>query len=121
MQQSLKLLPSKLISPTKQIILYLGLVGGVFFSDAITQFQISSDIDISTLFSVASFGRMTLCALVAIVIMPNVYEKLVASTGGSPFGNEGGPFFIQFCIFFQNGVFWSLILGAIGKTFSLKP
>ena len=121
MPQSLKSLPGKLISPTEQIILYLGLVGGVFFSDAIMQFQISNGIDISMLFSRASFGRMILCALVAIVIMPNVYEKLVASAGGSSFGNKGGPFFIQFCIFFQNGVFWSLILGAIGKSFSLKP
>ena len=115
MRQKLIDLPSKLISPFKQIILYFALVFGVFFSDILMQFRIDNKVDIFQLFAPSQLGRLIICSLIAIAIMPSVYQKLVASTTGSRFDNTGEPFIIQFCIFFQNGVFWSYIFSSAGK------
>ena len=50
MLESICHLPGKLISPTKQIVLYFGVVFGVFFSDILMQFRINSHVDIFQLY-----------------------------------------------------------------------
>jgi len=44
------------------------------------------------------------------VIIPVVFEKLSV--------RPDAPFIVRFGLFVQNGVFWQVIIGSIGKTFA---
>lgn len=95
-----------ILSAAKQIILYLGLVIGIFFSDVVLKFSAvdGNTFELETLFSTASLGKMTISFVLALIIMPQVYEKLTV--------NPNSPFFCQFGLFVQNGVFWSVTINA---------
>lgn len=95
-----------LLSSIKQVVLYLGLVIGIFFSDAVVKFGATNGttLDPETLFTLASLGRMGISFILALVIMPQVYEKLTVS--------PNSPFICQFGLFVQNGVFWSVTINA---------
>jgi hypothetical protein len=93
---------AKVLMPAwKQFALYLGTGIGVLFSSSIIQFQAGRvgalNITIAT---------VLLAALIALVIMPNIYEKAV---------KHEAPFIVQLGLFVQQGVFWSVLLSAIGK------
>jgi hypothetical protein len=52
-------------------------------------------------------GEIILSAVIALVIIPLVYEKLNL--------NPGAPFIVQFGLFVQNGVFWHVLIDSIGS------
>jgi hypothetical protein len=88
------------VPPSKQILLYTGAFIGVLLSSALNQFVSGSPVQIKI--TVITF---VFSAFIALVIIPNVYEKL----------NPESPFIVQFGLFVQNGVFWNLILNTVAK------
>lgn len=97
-QKSVKLIPL-----WKQIILYLGTVAGVLFSPAIIRFQSGKP----EAFNI-TITAVILSAIIALVVMPNVYEKGV---------KPDAPFVVQLGLFVQQGVFWSVLLTSMGSVF----
>ncbi|EFH88936.1 hypothetical protein [Ktedonobacter racemifer] len=85
----------------KQLLLYLGTIIGVLFSSSIMQFQTNQDIQLHI-----TLPAIVLSAIIAIVILPGIYEKVI---------NPISPFIVQFGLFVQQGVFWSVLLTAVGK------
>jgi hypothetical protein len=90
------------MSPISQVFLYVGILIGVVFSNAVTQFSGGTEpkITINVVTAVIS-------AIVALVVVPYVYQKLTL--------DPKSPFIVQFGFFVQHGIFWQVIMGAIGK------
>jgi hypothetical protein len=89
------------LSILRQVLMYLGAFIGVLLSSAIMQFrsgQVSPTINLT---------EVIISAVVALVIIPVVYEKLNL--------NPHAPFIVQFAIFVQNGVFWHVLIDSIGS------
>ncbi len=86
----------------KQITLYLGTVVGILFSPAITAFQAAKLGALSI-----TISAVIVSLIIAFLLMPTIFEKGVKSDS---------PFIVQFGLFVQHGVFWSVLLAAIGKT-----
>lgn len=90
----------------EQLTLYLGTVIGVAFSSAVTEFQngkaTNSTISILTIVS---------SAIIALVIIPIIFEKLHV--------DPDAPFLVRFGLFVQQGVFWQVLFGSIGKALAL--
>jgi hypothetical protein len=89
------------LSILRQVLMYFGAFVGVLLSSAIMQFrsgQIGPTISIT---------EVIVSAVVALVIIPVVYEKLNL--------NPDAPFIVQFAIFVQNGVFWHVLIDSIGS------
>jgi len=84
-----------------QLLMYLGTFLGIVFSTAISQFR-SGNIQLSL-----PIGEIILSAVIAVVIIPLVYEKLML--------NPKAPLIVQFGIFVQNGVFWHVLIDSIGS------
>lgn len=95
-----------ILSFFKQFILYLGLVIGIFFSDAVMKFSATdgTTFDFGAIFTPPSLSRMGISFILALVIMPQIYERLTVS--------PNSPFICQFGLFVQNGVFWSVTINA---------
>lgn len=89
----------------KQLLLYLGTIIGVLFSSSIMQFQTNQDIQLHI-----TLPAVILSAIIAIVILPGIYEKAI---------NPTSPFIVQLGLFVQQGVFWSVLLTAIGKAIGI--
>jgi hypothetical protein len=87
----------------EQVLMYVGVVTGVIFSSAVTQFQlgkaVSFNLTLTTIF---------VSAIIALVIIPVVFERLSVK--------PDGPFLVRFGLFVQHGVFWQVLFGFIGKT-----
>jgi hypothetical protein len=85
----------------EQLVMYGGTVIGVIFSSYVLQFVPNSE-------GVIQFSLTTLLisAVIALAIMPIIYEKAV---------KRNAPFLAQLGFFVQHGVFWSLLLEAISK------
>ena len=81
--------------------MYLGTFLGIVFSTAICQFR-SGDIQLTI-----PIGEIILSAVIAVVIIPLVYEKLML--------NPRAPLIVQFGIFVQNGVFWHVLIDSVGS------
>lgn len=92
-----------LIPLWKQLIFYLGTCAGVLLSSSIMQLQ-TGKIASTNL----TVWAAILSAIIALVIMPHVYEKAV---------KPDAPFIVQLGLFVQEGVFWSVLLTSIGKAF----
>jgi hypothetical protein len=89
------------LSVTRQLLMYLGTFIGVLLSTAVTHFRTgSTDLTITV-------GEVLVSAVIALVIIPLVYEKLNL--------NPGAPFIVQFGLFVQNGVFWHVLIDSIGS------
>jgi hypothetical protein len=88
------------LSPIRQVVMYMGVFIGVFFSAAVDQFRRGEPVTIEL-----TIGKLIMSAFVALIVIPLVYGKL----GLSP----GRPFLVQFALFFQNGVFFNVILNTI--------
>jgi len=84
-----------------QLLMYLGTFLGIVFSTAICQFRSGS---VHLEFPV---GEIILSAVIAVVIIPLVYEKLML--------NPRAPLIVQFGIFVQNGVFWHVLIDSVGS------
>jgi hypothetical protein len=82
------------MSAFEQLTLYLGIMLGVWSSAWLRETKISPPIGIT--------------ALISLIIMPTVYEKLRV--------DPNTPFLIRFSLFVQHGVFWDVLLGTISKT-----
>jgi hypothetical protein len=87
----------------KQLTFYLGTIVGVLASSSIMQFQAGKVAMISL-----TVTAVILSAIIALVIMPHIYEKAV---------KPDAPFIVQFGLFVQEGVFWAVVLTSIGKAF----
>jgi cytochrome c oxidase assembly factor CtaG len=84
-----------------QLLMYLGTFLGIVFSTAISQFR-SGSVHVEL-----PIGEIILSAVIAVVIIPLVYEKLML--------NPRAPLIVQFGIFVQNGVFWHVLIDSIGS------
>jgi len=89
------------ISLPHQLLMYVGTFLGIVFSTAICQFRSGS---MTLEFPI---GEIMLSAVIAVVIIPLVYEKLML--------NPRAPLIVQFGIFVQNGVFWHMLIDSIGS------
>ena len=87
----------------EQGLLYAGVIIGVLFSSTIAQFQ-KGMVALPTL----GLGTVLVAAVVALIIIPVVFDKLKVS--------PGAPLIMRFGLFVQHGAFWHIILTAIGKT-----
>jgi hypothetical protein len=89
------------LSVTRQLLMYLGTFIGVLLSTAVTHFR-TGNIDLTI-----TVGEVLVSAVIALVIIPLVYEKLNL--------NPKAPFIVQFGLFVQNGVFWHVLIDSIGS------
>jgi len=89
------------ISVTHQLVMYIGTFSGVLLSTAVTHFRSG------TLELTITMGEVALSAVIALVIIPLVYEKLML--------NPRAPLIVQFGLFVQNGVFWHVLIDSIGS------
>jgi hypothetical protein len=89
------------LSVTRQLLMYLGTFLGVLVSTAVTHFR-SGNVNVTI-----TFGEVLVSGVIALVIIPLVYEKLML--------NLKAPFIVQFGLFVQNGVFWHVLIDSIGS------
>jgi hypothetical protein len=89
------------LSVTRQLLMYLGTFIGVLLSTAVAHFR-TGNVDLTI-----TVGEVAVSAVIALVIIPLVYEKLNL--------NPGAPFIVQFGLFVQNGVFWHVLIDSIGS------
>jgi hypothetical protein len=83
-----------------QVLMYVGTFIGVLLSTAVTHFQSGNTLTFT-------LGEVVISAVIALVIIPVVYEKLNL--------NPEAPFIVQFGLFVQNGVFWHVLIDSIGS------
>jgi hypothetical protein len=88
------------LSVTRQLLMYLGTFLGVLLSTAVAHFR-SGNFDVTI-----TLGEVVISAVIALVIIPLVYKKLML--------NPKAPFIVQFGLFVQNGVFWHVLIDSIG-------
>jgi hypothetical protein len=84
-----------------QVLMYLGTFLGVLLSTAVAHFR-SGNVNITI-----TLGEVIASAIIALAIIPLVYEKLSL--------NPKAPFIVQFGLFVQNGVFWHVLIDSIGS------
>jgi hypothetical protein len=82
------------ISMAEQLLMYCGVLGGVYFSGMIRGQDFRP--------------TLLLAAVMALMIIPIAFEKLSI--------NPRAPLIVRFGLFVQNGVFWDVLLQAIGNT-----
>jgi hypothetical protein len=92
---------SPMLSLPHQLLMYIGTFLGIVFSTVICQFRSGS---VNLKFPIS---EIILSAVIAVVIIPLVYEKLML--------NPRAPLIVQFGIFVQNGVFWHVLIDSIGS------
>ncbi len=90
------------ISLTHQLFMYLGTFIGVLLSTAVNHFVNAENFELTV-----TFGEVVVSAVVALIIIPLVYEKLML--------NPKAPLIVQFGLFVQNGVFWHVLIESIGS------
>jgi len=90
------------MSLTRQILMYVGVFIGVLFSTAVSHFRSGEEITLAM-----TLGEIVASAVIALVIMPLVYEKLQLY--------PKAPFIVQFGLFVQNGVFWHVLIELVLK------
>jgi hypothetical protein len=90
------------MSLSRQAVVYLGVVIGVVFSSAVTQFKAGE----GPTFDV-SLAVVALAAIIGLVIFPQVYEKLSIRTDA--------PLLVQLGFAVQSGVFWHVLFNLVGK------
>ena len=88
------------LSLSRQIFMYIGVFVGVLFSPLVDQIKQGGHASISF-----PLGQIVASSIIALVIIPTVYEKLNL--------NPQAPFIVQFGILVQNGIFWQVIVKAI--------
>ncbi|KYK34198.1 MAG: hypothetical protein AYK19_02850 [Theionarchaea archaeon DG-70-1] len=91
------------LSGIRQAIMYLGIFIGILLSTTLSEFKSEEIINISL-----TIGKVAISAIIAFMIVPQVYEKVNA--------NPDSPFIVQLGLFVQNGVFWSVAVDLIAET-----
>lgn len=91
------------LSARDQVVMYAGTVIGVLFSSAVTQAKVGTFGGFNF-----QFPGFILAGIIALAIMPIIYEKLSVKSNT--------PFIVRLGLFVQQGVFWQVLIGAIGKT-----
>jgi len=86
----------------EQILLYLGTVVGVIFSSAASQLARGDQPTLSL-----SVATILTSAVIGLVIIPLVYEKLKVKAES--------PLLVRVGLFVQSGVFWHVVCSAVGK------
>lgn len=86
----------------EQLLMYFGIVVGVLFSSAVSQFKAGESVGLK--FTVAT---VVLSLVVAFVIVPAAFEKLNARLDA--------PLLVRVGLFVQHGVFWNVLFAAVGK------
>ena len=89
----------------EQLSMYLGTVIGVLFSSAIMQYKTG---ELGAL--MITMPTVVISAVIALVIIPVVFEKLNIK--------PDAPLLVRLGLFVQHGVFWQVLLSAVGKAFS---
>jgi hypothetical protein len=89
---------------SKQLAVYAGVVAGVLLSSAVSSFQAGKVLNPSL-----SWPLALTAAVVGLVLFPQVYEKLRV--------HSGAPLLVQIGLAVQHGVFWQVLMGAIGRAF----
>lgn len=89
------------LSIIRQLIMYVGVFIGILFSTAVSQFETGETITLTM-----NVTRILVSAVIALMVVPQVYQRL----------NPETPFIVQFGLFVQNGVFWSVLIDLIRKT-----
>jgi hypothetical protein len=82
--------------------MYFGIVVGVVFSSAVSQFKSGGSISFNI-----NVATIVVSLVVAFVILPTAFEKLGV--------NLEAPLLVRFGLFVQSGVFWNVLFAAIGK------
>lgn len=85
-----------------QILLYLALVIGVFFSNAVLNHKSGTKVSLDL-----NWTEIIISFVIAIIIMPAVYKNLQV--------DPSAPRFIKFAMFVGNGITWQTLIGAVGK------
>ena len=86
----------------EQFTMYLGVVVGVLGSTAVQQFKAGGEVAFKV-----SWGMLVVAALVGLVVIPLVFEKLKV--------DPRAPFIVRLGLFVQNGVFWQVVMAGIAK------
>jgi hypothetical protein len=81
------------LSIADQLLMYCGVLMGVYFSGVIRGQDFRP--------------TLLLAAVVSLIIIPIVFEKLNI--------NPNAPLIVRFGLFVQNGVFWDVLLQALGN------
>lgn len=95
----------KKMSFAEQLLMYIGVLIGVVFSSAVQQFRAGSIVNLNV-----TIGSLLVAAIVALAIIPFIFEKLNV--------RPDAPLLVRFGLFVQNGVFWHVLFGSIGKIIS---
>ena len=88
------------ISIIHQVVMYIGVIIGILFSTAVGQFQSGEEITLAV-----NTSKIIVSAVIGLMVVPQVYGKL----------KPDSPFIVQFGLFVQNGVFWSVAVDLIRK------
>jgi len=91
------------LSIAEQLFMYLGIVIGILFSTYVSQFKSGDEFVIQF-----KWNAIIVSLIIGLILIPTVYEKLKI--------RSDSPFIVRFGLFVQNGVFWQVIVGSIGKT-----
>ena len=83
-----------------QLVMYFGTFLGVLLSTGISHLR-SGNTGLTI-----TLGEVVLSAIIALSIMPLVYEKLML--------HPKAPLIVQFGLFVQNGVFWNVLICSVG-------
>jgi hypothetical protein len=102
---STKASPVKPMSLAEQLLMYFGVVIGVVFSTVVQQFRSGQVLNLQI-----TLGGLLVAAVIALVIVPVVFQKLTV--------RPDAPFLVRFGLFVQNGVFWHVLTSSIGKSFA---
>lgn len=100
--------PIRQIPLIEQLFLYLGTVIGVILSPVLVNYIAGKGFD----FQLSNFSIITIIIsfIIALLIIPFAYKTLSI--------DPNAPFIVRFGIFFQSGVFWHNVIGAITKAIS---
>jgi hypothetical protein len=90
-----------------QIWMYVGTVVGVLLSFLLRKMDSGETPELSAFLT---WFHVVFSAGVGLVIIPYAYRRIDA--------DPTTPFIVRFGLFVQNGAFWQVIMGLIGKTFT---
>jgi hypothetical protein len=86
----------------EQLLMYACVLAGVLFSSAVSELK-AGRLDNLKL----SIATVVVSGIVAFLIVPVAFEKLGVKTDS--------PLLVRMGLFIQQGVFWQVIMGALGK------
>jgi hypothetical protein len=89
----------KPMSVGEQLVLYLGVLAGVLFQPVLTQYRSAGTISFSL-----PWGLVIISLLIALVVTPNVYEKIGV--------RRDSPALVRFGLFAPQGLMWQVLLDA---------